>query len=93
MTKARADDVGPILVAGEVGAAIVQALEALNPGLRVTDRGSYLRALAPGRCVLTRAAAEHALGRPFRLPTDLEAVMPSFAGRLSIDENEVRWTA
>ncbi len=58
----------------------------------VLDRGSYLRVLVPGRCRMTREAVERALGRPFRLPGDLERVMPSFKGRLVVGDDEVVWS-
>jgi toluene monooxygenase system ferredoxin subunit len=85
------DDVGPVLQAGALGAAIVEAIRALNPGARVVDRGAYLRVLCPGRCVVSRAAIEHRTGAPFRLPGDLELVMSSFKGRFSVDDDEARW--
>ncbi|HVV84907.1 MAG TPA: MmoB/DmpM family protein [Kofleriaceae bacterium] len=89
-----ADDlVGPVLIAGEVGAAIVAALRAQNPGLTVHDRGAYLRVLVAGRCVLGRAAVERALGRPVRLRAELEQVMPSFKGRLALSDDEATWSA
>jgi hypothetical protein len=59
----------------------------------VHDRGSYLRVLSPDRCVVTRLAIERQLGRPVRLPADLELVMPSFKGRLHIDAERAVWEA
>ena len=83
--------VGPVLEAGETAVAIVAAIRALNANVTVLDRGSYVRVLVPGRCVVTTEAIERALGRPFRLPRDLELVMPSFKGTLSMSEDEVVW--
>ena len=85
--------VGPVLTAGETASAMIETMTLLNRDLQVQDRGSYLRVLAPGRCTLNRAAVEHRLGRPFRLPADLEAVMPSFLGRFRVDEEEASWEA
>lgn len=85
--------VGPVLEAGEIADAIVAAIRALNTGVEVLDRGAYLRVSAPGRCEVTRPAIEAALGRTFRLPGDLEQVMPSFAGALEIDEDRAVWGA
>jgi hypothetical protein len=85
------DKVGPILQAGDVTSALLTAIRELNPDTVVQSRGSYWRVLAPGRCVLTREAAERSLGRSFMLPGDLEAVMPSFKGALSITDDEAVW--
>jgi toluene monooxygenase system protein D len=84
--------VGPVLTASELSQAIIAALKRLNPDVEVTDRGSYLRVHAIGRCRLTRAAVEHELGSPFRLPGDLEQVMTSFRGRLAVTEDEALWS-
>jgi toluene monooxygenase system protein D len=82
---------GPVLVPGDVCEAIVAALRALNEGVEVRHRGGYVRVSAPDRCRITRAAVEAELGRPFRLPTDLERVMPAFQGRFRVDESEAWW--
>lgn len=87
-----AGSVGPVLEAGEVARAIVEAIQAQNPDARVVDRGSYWRVLVSGRCQVTRAAIEARLGRPFVLPGDLERVMPSFKGKLLISDDEVSWS-
>lgn len=87
----RVDVVGPVLEAGPVACAIVAAIRELDPTIQVTDRGAYVRVLAAGRCRVTRAAIELALGRPFQLPGDLERVMPSFAGRFTVSEDEALW--
>jgi toluene monooxygenase system ferredoxin subunit len=86
-----ADRVGPVLEAGDCADAVVAAIRRLNGDVEVLDRGAYLRVLVCGPCRVTRAAIEEELQRPFRLPVDLERLMPSFKGRLSITEEEVRW--
>jgi toluene monooxygenase system protein D len=83
--------VGPVLEAGEGTLAIIAAIRQQNRDVVVHDRGSYLRVLVPGRCVVTRQAVERALGRPFRLPGDLELLMPSFKGVFSVSEEEAVW--
>jgi toluene monooxygenase system protein D len=83
--------VGPVLVPGPLAEAILLALGELNPGLSCVDRGGYLRVLVPGRCRLTRRAVESHTRSSFRLPGDLEAVMPSFKGRLTLTEDEAVW--
>lgn len=88
----RQDGVGPVLEACDTARAVIVALRQLNRDVVVVDRGSYLRVLVPGRCVMTRGAVEQALGRPFHLPGDLELVMPSFKGRLRMGEQEAVWS-
>jgi hypothetical protein len=86
------DSVGPVLESDEVGHAIVAAIRVANRDVSVLDRGGYLRVLVPGRCTVARTAIERVLGRAFRLPRDLELVMPSFKGRIRITDDEVEWS-
>jgi len=86
------DFVGPVLTAGEASGAVIDAIRSLNPDALVRDRGSYLRVQVPRRCVVTRTAIERALGRPFRLPGDLESLMPAFQGRFRVSEEEATWS-
>jgi hypothetical protein len=83
--------VGPVFDAGATAEALIVAIREVNANVTVVDRGAYVRVLVPGRCVLTRAAAERALGAPFRFPADLEIVMPSFRGALTIRPEEAVW--
>lgn len=85
------DSVGPVLRKNELAERVLDAIRALNPGAKIVDRGGYLRVLVPGRCVLTRQAVEQQTGRPFSMPGQLEAIMPSFKGLLSIDEERATW--
>jgi hypothetical protein len=84
-------DVGPVLLKGAQTEAVLAALERRNPGVRFSDRGSYVRVLASGRCALRRLDVEEELGAPFRLPADLEPLMPSFAGRFEVSSDEASW--
>jgi MmoB/DmpM family len=83
--------VGPVLRKNELAERVVAAIMKLNPEAKVVDRGAYLRVLVPLRCVLTRQAVEQQTGRPFSMPGQLEAIMPSFKGLLSIDEECATW--
>ncbi len=87
----QSNSVGPVLEVGDVANAIVTAIRKLNKGVVVLDRGSYLRVSVPMQCTLKRSAVEQALGRPFLLPGDLELCMPSFKGKLTINEEEAIW--
>jgi toluene monooxygenase system protein D len=85
------DAVGPVLETGELGHAIAQAIQKRYTSARILDRGAYLRVSVPQRCVVRRADVEEVLGRPFCLPGDLERVMPSFKGTLTIGDEEIVW--
>jgi toluene monooxygenase system ferredoxin subunit len=83
--------VGPVLHASGRASAVVAAIREENADAEVLDRGAYLRVLAPSPCRVTRAAIERHAGVPFALPGDLEALMPSFKGRLEITDSAVVW--
>lgn len=87
------DEVGPVLEAGETAAAVIAAIRAHNRDVVVRDHGAYLRVSVRRRCLLDRRAVEQALGRPFRLPGDLELVMPAFSGKLRIERDHALWEA
>lgn len=89
----RRDWVGPVLQAGPVSEALIAAIRELNTEVEVIDRGAYLRVLAPGPCRVGRAAVERHRGAPFHFPGDLELVMSSFKGRLTLSEEEASWDA
>jgi MmoB/DmpM family protein len=75
-----------------MGHAILAAIRRTNANVTVEDRGSYLRVLVPGSCVVSRAAIEAEIGRPFRLPGELEQVMPSFKGTLELTSDVASWS-
>jgi toluene monooxygenase system protein D len=83
--------VGPVLQAGRLAEAVVAAIQEQNAGAQVVDRGAYLRVLVPGRCFVTRECIERHARQEFRLPSDLESVMPSFKGRLSMTAEAAWW--
>jgi hypothetical protein len=88
-----AREVGPVLLAGRVSDAIVAAIRRQNAGVRVSQRGSYLRVSASARCEVHAEVISELLGKPFRIPQDLERVMPSFRGRLFLSEELAAWEA
>jgi len=85
--------VGPVLHAGPRAEAVVLAIRDANPGVEVIDRGTYVRILVPNHCRVTRSAIEAHAGGTFELPSDLERIMASFQGRLTIDEHCAVWSA
>jgi toluene monooxygenase system protein D len=84
--------VGPVLVKGEAADAVIAAICELNRDVVLIDRGAYLRVEAWGRCHVSRDCIETHARRPFSLPGDLEAIMPSFRGRMWITEDQVVWS-
>ena len=85
-------EVGPVLENSPQAQCVIKALHADNKGLTILDRGAYLRVKMAERCVLKRATVEKICGFQFRLPSDLEKLMPSFKGRLTMDEEQAVWT-
>lgn len=85
------DGVGPVLWEGVMATAILAAIRDENQDVAVIDRGAYLRVLVPGRCSVSREALERRVGGRFVLPGDLEKVMSSFKGRLTITSERVTW--
>lgn len=83
--------VGPVLLRSPAARALADAICTANPAARIDFHGAYLRVCAPAPCVVTREQIEARLGDTFVLPGDLERTMPSYQGRLSMSEGEVRW--
>jgi hypothetical protein len=91
--RALENEVGPVLLSGRITCAIVAAIRKQNAGARVSVRGSYVRVGVLRRCEVHAHVIESLLGEPFRLPSDLEKVMPSFRGRLFLSEELALWEA
>jgi len=85
--------VGPVLQAEPLSRAVIAAIIELNPLAQIVDHGAYVRVLAPECCRVSRAAIERHIGQTFHFPSDLERLMPSFKGIISINEDEIVWLA
>jgi toluene monooxygenase system protein D len=85
------EHVGPVLQAGGVSSAIVEAIKDLNQDVQIVDRGAYLRVLVPKKCIVTRSAIEKRLGRSFRFPGELEMVMSGFKGTIQLTDSDATW--
>src|SRR5580704_2799843 len=85
------DAVGPVLQATPLGWAFVTAIESSNDDIAIQDEGSYLRVMAHGSCRVSRLAVEAEFGQSIQFPGDLEVIMSSFAGLVSMDENGAVW--
>lgn len=88
----RGNSVGPVLRAGEVADAVVEALEEDNPGKEFTieDRVAYIRAETEGECVIRAGTVARLLGRPFRI-AELEVNLSSFSGRIETTDDSMRF--
>lgn len=86
------DLVGPVIRAGSLAEAVIDAVAADNPGrdVLVLDRDDYVRIHTVGECRLTLASLERSLGQPYQLAA-LEIDMPSFKGRLKTRTDEYVW--
>jgi toluene monooxygenase system protein D len=84
--------VGPVMRAGELANAVVEAAREDNPGkeIRVDDKRAYLRIDTDDELILRRETIERALGRPFKMP-DLEVGLSSFAGRIETQPDQIRF--
>jgi toluene monooxygenase system protein D len=84
--------VGPVMRAGELANAVVEAAREDNPGkeIRVDDKRAYLRIDTDDELILRRETIERALGRPFRMP-ELEVDLSSFAGRIETRADQIRF--
>ncbi|MDE0203803.1 MAG: MmoB/DmpM family protein [Rhodospirillaceae bacterium] len=89
---ARRNAVGPVLRAGEVADAVVEALQEDNPGkeFRVEDRVAYVRAETEGECVVRAETVARVLGRPFKI-AELEVNLSSFSGRIETTDDTMRF--
>lgn len=86
--------VGPILLtSSSLTAVLIKVIQNSYPKVQVRDKGSYIRVMVPDLCKLNSVDVEKVLGFPFHLPSDLEAVMPSFKGTLSFADGAAIWVA
>ncbi len=88
----RSNAVGPVLRAGEVADAVVEALQEDNPGKEFTveDRVAYVRAETEGECVVRAETVARVLGRPFKI-AELEVNLSSFSGRIETTDDTMRF--
>ena len=84
--------VGPIVRAGDVANAAVDAAEVDNEGkeLFIDDNLAYIRMAAEGEFILKRETMEEMLGRSFEM-RELEINLSSFAGQIEMGRDQVRF--
>jgi len=84
--------VGPVMRAGDVAQAVVEAAEMDNPGkeIQVEDKLAYLRISTDDEMIITKESMEECLGRSFEM-RDLEINLSSFAGLIDADSDRFRF--
>jgi len=84
--------VGPVMRAGDLAAAVIEAAKLDNPGKEVfvDDKRAYIRIHTEHEMVLYRETIEEELGRPFKM-NDLEVDLSSFAGQIESGDNSIRF--
>ncbi len=84
--------VGPVMRAGDVADAVLEAIREDNEGrdVKVEEHASYIRIGVADECVLRFATVSTLLGRAVTLG-DIEANMPSFDGLIRTEEDHIRF--
>jgi toluene monooxygenase system protein D len=88
----RNNRVGPVMRAGDMCKAVIDAAHEDNPGktIVVDDQIAYVRIHTDVELVIRRATIEEALGRPFQM-AELELNLSTFAGRIETSQDQVRF--
>ena len=88
------DLVGPVMRAGEIADAVLEAIREDNAGRTVTTEphASYVRIKVQGECLLRYETVGAMLGRPVTRG-DIEANMPSFAGFIRTEPDGIRFVS
>jgi len=84
--------VGPVMKAGEVGEAVIEAIREDNEGraIKIEEHESYYRVKVQGECVIRLDTVSEMLGRDVLL-SDIESSMPSFEGFIRTDSEKMRF--
>jgi toluene monooxygenase system protein D len=88
----RRNSVGPVLRAGEVADAVVEAMKEDNPNKKFTieNRVAYVRVETEGECFIRQETLSDMLGRPISMP-EVEVNLTSFAGRIETTDTYMRF--
>jgi toluene monooxygenase system protein D len=89
---ARRNSVGPVLRAGEVADAVVEALQEDNPDKEfvIENRIAYVRVETEGECIIRQKTLSEMLGRSIAMP-EVEVNLTSFAGRIETTDTHMRF--
>ena len=83
--------VGPVLRESPFARVVVAAIEEDNDDVRICEEGALIQVQVEDVCRLRRCVVEALVGRPVQFQEELEMVMASFAGRLSVDTDRAIW--
>ena len=86
--------VGPVMRAGDIGDAVLEAIREDNEGRAITTEAhaSYVRIKVEDECVVRLETVGDMLGRAVTLG-DIESNMPSFAGFIRTERGGIRFVA
>ncbi|MBR45718.1 MAG: monooxygenase [Rhodospirillaceae bacterium] len=84
--------VGPVMRAGEIGEAVIEAIREDNPDreIKVEEHESYYRVKVEGECLLSMSTVSEILGRDV-LVSDIEMNMPAFEGFIRVETEQMRF--
>ena len=84
--------VGPVMKAGEIGEAVIEAIREDNQGrkIEIEEHASYYRVKVEGECLISMATVSDVLGRDV-LVSDIEQNMPSFEGFIRVETDQMRF--
>ena len=84
--------VGPVLTAGEIADAAIDAIYEDNPDkeVNVENHHAYIRVETDNECIIKRGTMEANLGRPFHMQ-ELETILSSFAGQIETSAEHMRF--
>ena len=84
--------VGPVLSAGDIADAAIEAIYADNPDkdVQVENHHAYVRVETDTECIIRRETMQANLGRPFHMQ-ELETVLSSFAGQIETSAHYMRF--
>jgi hypothetical protein len=84
--------VGPVMRKGEMGDAVIEAIQADNTEREITieEHASYFRIQVEGECLLVIDTVSEMLGSKV-IFSDIESHMPSFEGFIRVGTEQIRF--
>jgi len=84
--------VGPVMKAGEIGDAVIEAIQEDNEGrdIKIEEHASYYRVKVAGECVISLQTLSEIMGREI-LVSEVEQNMPAFEGFIRVGSDQMRF--
>ena len=84
--------VGPVMKAGEIGEAVIEAIQEDNEGreIKVEEHESYYRVKVAGECMISLATLSDIMGRDI-LISEIEQNMPAFEGFIRVTSDHMKF--